>query len=63
MMRAAAHCVELLVAEGCPPQDAFEVLRALVALVVGQAVTTHGTRNDLGTKLFLTGVESLLAKF
>ncbi len=60
MMRAAGHCVELLVAEGCPPQDAFEVLRALVALVVGEAVTTHGTRIDLGTSLFLSGVERML---
>jgi hypothetical protein len=55
-----AHCVELLIAEGCPPQDAFELLRAMVALVVGQAVTTHGTRNDLGTRLFLIGASSLL---
>jgi AcrR family transcriptional regulator len=60
MMRAAAHCVELLIAEGCPPQDAFELLRALVALVVGQAVTTHGTRSDFGTRLFLVGAASLL---
>jgi AcrR family transcriptional regulator len=60
MMRAAVHCVELLIAEGCPPEDAFELLRALVALVVGQAVTTHGTRNDLGTRMFLIGAASLL---
>jgi AcrR family transcriptional regulator len=61
MKRAGLHCVELLVAEGCPPQDAFEVLRALVALVVGEAVTTHGTRIDLGTRLFLSGVQHMLA--
>jgi hypothetical protein len=61
MTRAAAHCVELLIAEGCPPPDAFELLRSLVALVVGQAVTTHGTRSDLGTRTFLTGVGALLA--
>jgi AcrR family transcriptional regulator len=60
MMRAAAHCVELLIAEGCPPPHAYEILRALVALVVGQAVTTHGTRNDLGTRVFLIGAASLL---
>jgi hypothetical protein len=60
MMRAATHCVELLIAEGCPPQDAFELLRALVALVVGQAVTTHGTRSDFGTRVFLIGAASLL---
>lgn len=60
MMRAAGHCIELLIAEGCPPDDAFEVLRALVALVVGQAVTTHGTRTALGIRLYLDGVDALL---
>jgi AcrR family transcriptional regulator len=60
MVRAGSHCVELLINEGCPPKDAFEVLRSLVALVVGQAVTTHGTRNGLGTRLFLHGTAGLL---
>jgi AcrR family transcriptional regulator len=61
MIAAAEHCIDLLVAEGCPPTRAFEVIRSLVALVVGQAVTNHDERNDLGVRIFLTGVRSLLA--
>jgi TetR/AcrR family tetracycline transcriptional repressor len=60
MIAAAEHCIALLVSEGCPPSRAFEVIRALVALVVGQAVTSHGARDDLGVRIFLTGVDSLL---
>lgn len=61
MLAAAAHCVRLLVAEGCPDDEAFEVLRALVALVVGQSVTSHGTNSDLGVRIFLAGAAARLA--
>lgn len=61
MLAAAEHCVALLVEEGCPQQDAFEVLRALVALVVGQSVTSHGERSSLGVRTYLAGVQALLA--
>jgi AcrR family transcriptional regulator len=61
MIAAAEHCIDLLVSEGCPPTRAFEVIRSLVALVVGQAVTSHDERDDLGVRIFLTGARSLLA--
>jgi AcrR family transcriptional regulator len=62
MTRAAEHCVQLLIAEGCPPEEAFEVLRSVVALVIGQAATSHGARSDLGVKLILAGVEASLRR-
>lgn len=60
MLAAAAHCVGLLVAEGCAEDDAFEILRSLVALVIGQTVTSHGERSDLGVRIFLAGTARTL---
>jgi AcrR family transcriptional regulator len=60
MLAAAAHCVDLLVREGCPEDEAFEILRSLVALVIGQSVTSHGERSGLGVRIFLAGAAGRL---
>jgi AcrR family transcriptional regulator len=60
MIDAGQHCARLLVDEGYPQSDSFEVVRSLVALVVGQAVTSHGRRRSVGVDVFLLGVDSAL---
>ncbi len=57
MSRAGAHCVMLLQNEGARPEEAFEMVRAVVAQVVGEALTSHGGSGELGTHLILTGIQ------
>ena len=56
MVAAAKHVVDLLAADGASPADAFEMLRAVVAQVVGEHVTSHGGPGTLGLELLLDGV-------
>lgn len=57
MNQARAHCVTLLQQEGARTDEAFEMVRAVVAQVVGEAVTGHGGSGELGLHLVLTGIE------
>jgi hypothetical protein len=47
----------LLQNEGARPEEAFEMVRAVVAQVVGEALTSHGGSGELGTHLILTGIQ------
>jgi AcrR family transcriptional regulator len=60
MRAASAHCIALLVAEGCADDAAFDVLRAVVAQVVGESLTRHDARSTLGIELLLEGLTTLL---
>ena len=57
MRRAGAHCASLLQAEGAHPAEAFDMVRAVVAQVVGEAVTAHDGSRELGIHLVLTGIQ------
>jgi len=57
MRRAGAHCASLLQDEGARPEEAFDMVRAVVAQVVGEAVTAHGGSRELGIHLLLTGIQ------
>jgi AcrR family transcriptional regulator len=61
MLAAAHHCVELLEADGAPPAEGFEMVRAVVALTIGQHATSHGTASTLGIDLLLGGIAHHLA--
>ncbi len=56
MLKAAAHVTALLEAEGLSPLDAHTALRAVVAQVIGEAITQHGSVNLAGVRLLLDGV-------
>jgi AcrR family transcriptional regulator len=57
MSRAGAHCTTLLQNEGARPEEAFEMVRAVVAQVVGEALTSHGGSGELGIHLVLRGIQ------
>lgn len=56
MLAAAQHCVALLKADGAPPTEGFEMVRAVAALTIGQHATSHGTASTLGIDLLLGGI-------
>ena len=56
MLAAAQHCVALLEADGAPRTEGFEMVRAVVALTIGQHATSHGTASTLGIDLLLGGI-------
>ncbi len=57
MTEASTHCTTLLQNEGARPEESFEMVRAVVAQVVGQALTSHGGSGELGIQLVLTGIQ------
>jgi TetR/AcrR family transcriptional regulator, tetracycline repressor protein len=54
MRTAAAHCVELLISSGRTSEQAFAILRAVVAQVVGEVITSHGSYDPTGVELLLS---------
>jgi TetR/AcrR family transcriptional regulator, tetracycline repressor protein len=54
MQTAAQHCVELLISSGRTPEQAFAILRAIVAQVVGEVITSHGNYDATGVELLLS---------
>lgn len=60
MQVSAKYCIGLLVAEGCSPDQAFRWIRALIAQVVGEMLTSHGTFDGTGVDLLLTAIETEL---
>jgi AcrR family transcriptional regulator len=62
MTRAGVHCATLLQGEGARPEEAFEMVRAVVAQVVGESLTSHGGSGELGLDLVLTGIERRLER-
>jgi TetR/AcrR family transcriptional regulator, tetracycline repressor protein len=62
MTAAAARCVDLLVADGLPAELAYGLVRAVVAQVVGEAVTSHGPPSDVGIGLLMDGATARLAQ-
>ncbi|HXV93642.1 MAG TPA: hypothetical protein VD813_10120 [Pseudonocardia sp.] len=56
MTAVAEHCVSLIAARGVDPGEAYRLVRAVVAQVVGEAVTRHGAFDELGTQLVMEGL-------
>jgi AcrR family transcriptional regulator len=56
MTLAVEHCVKLLVAAGVTPHESFALLRAVVAQVVGEFLTSHERFDRTGVVLLLRGV-------
>jgi hypothetical protein len=62
MSQAGAHCTRLLQDEGARPDEAFALVRAVVAQVVGEALTSHGGSGEMGIHLVLTGIRRHLER-
>lgn len=56
MQLAAQHCVKRLVAEGASPDVAFRWIRAVIAQVIGEILTSHGAFDRLGLDLLLAEI-------
>lgn len=56
MQIAARHTVALLVSDGAAAEESFEMLRAVVAQVVGEHLTSHGGPGSLGVELVIEGI-------
>ncbi len=56
MERAAKHCIERLVDEGVAPDEAFRWIRAVVAQVIGEALTSHDGFDPTGVELLLASI-------
>ena len=56
MQLAAEHCVALLVAEGASPDEAFRWIRAVIAQVIGEMLTSHGPFDRSGIDLLLAAI-------
>lgn len=56
MRLAAEHCVKLLVAEGTTPDEAFRWIRAVIAQVIGEMLTSHGAFDRLGVDFLLAAI-------
>ena len=62
MQAAAEHCIRLLVAEGASTDQAFRWIRAVVAQVIGEALTAHGRFDPTGVDLLLTAIPRVLPR-
>ena len=62
MIAAARHVTGLLVADGADPDDAFEMVRAVVALTIGEHLTSYGGQGTLGVDLLLDGISRRLSR-
>jgi len=60
MLRARTHCAMLLQNEGAHPEEALEIFRTVVALVLGEALISPGGSGELGIRLVLTGIQQHL---
>jgi len=56
MQTAARHAVALLIADGAAAEESFEMLRAVVAQVVGEHLTSHGGPGSLGVEWVIEGI-------
>jgi AcrR family transcriptional regulator len=50
------HCAGLLVSEGFSIQQATSAIRAVVAQVIGEAITAHGATDPTGLRWLLDGI-------
>lgn len=59
---AAEHCVALLTGEGLDAPEAFDCVRAVVAQVIGEAITRDGSREHRGLGWLLDGIAARLTR-
>ena len=58
MQASAEHCIGLLSVEGLSSDQAFRWIRAVIAQVVGEMLTSHGPFDRTGVDLLLTAIET-----